>query len=464
MAERRKFNLGNSGLNTREPNGDVSVESKSSMQKLVNSIQNPAVNTAFNFKYIPRDKLVFHKENHYPMEAIEKLAASILDMGLMHNIDVSYDEETDTYIIDAGEQRTKAIDLLIERYKDFPETDSEDYQRYLYHVQPFEKGYPCKVSTGSSRMKMGASLSEDVKRELDKIESRMRIRISNEIGRDPNPVRTKAAIDEMIKLENQRNKLLGNVDGSSISNKEIGDRLNISSRMVQKYKAIDRLIPELREIFEQKGITLTDGANYANLDETEQRQLLSLIEAGGDKKEIHALYEKLNKLQNEMKSKEKELQSLEKEKAEALKLVENARRDAAELEKKIRTELQHEMEEEGENDRKVAEQLQEELEAANQSIERYEKQREKLEEEQAKKVAELEKKLAEQEKEGNTTSFAVTRVALQIDNILNSIDSQTKQLNRMLEEYEGIYQVSSGETAPETYKKKFEQILKEIRA
>lgn len=463
MAERKKFNFLGNEISTREPgnSGSLGEKSQSRVQELVSSIEKSTVNTAFNFKYIPREKLVFHKDNEYPMEAIEKLAASILDMGLMHNIDVSYDEELDIYVIDAGEQRTRALDLLIEKYRGYPETDSEEYQRYLYHVQPFEKGYPCKVSTGTSRMKISEKYDDAVRKELDEIEARMRIRVSNEVGREFDPVRTKKAMDEMIRLENRRNELVGT--GKTISNKEIGSRLNISDRQVQKYKAIDKLIPELQEIFEQKGITLTDGANYATLDVEEQKQILALINAGGNKQEQKALYEKLDKLQEEMKQQEKELQNLENERTEALKKAAEARQEAAELETRIRAELEGEAEKSESADRKLIEKLQKQLEFANQSIDEYEKQNQELEAEKEKIEAKLADKLAARGKKEDIVEQTVMRAALQVESALEVIENNIDWFKKVLGEYQNVYEISSGEIPPQEYRSKLEQILMHIQ-
>ena len=229
MAQRKKFNLGGSRLEMRELETVKQEEStESQAQRLVTAIENAEVNTAFNFKMIPRSKLIFHKDNQYPMEAVEKLAASILDVGLMHNIDVRYDEDNDTYIIDAGEQRTRALDMLIEKYRNQEDQESEEYQKYLYHVKPFEKGYPCKVSSGTSKMKNSMVLTGEAASELDEIEARLRLRISNEIGRGHDAVRTKKCLDEILELENRRNEILGKTD--QVTNRELGEKLNISGR------------------------------------------------------------------------------------------------------------------------------------------------------------------------------------------------------------------------------------------
>ena len=62
MAQRKKFNLGGSRLEMRELETVKQEEStESQAQRLVTAIENAEVNTAFNFKMIPRGKLIFHK-------------------------------------------------------------------------------------------------------------------------------------------------------------------------------------------------------------------------------------------------------------------------------------------------------------------------------------------------------------------------------------------------------------------
>lgn len=456
MAERKKFNFLGNEMNTRESAEGVPTKEGSRVQELVDSIENATTNTAFNFKYIPREKLRFHEDNEYPMETVEKLAASILDVGLMHNLDVSYDEEDDIYVIDAGEQRTRALDMLIEKYRDYTDTESEEYRHYLYHVKPFEKGYPCKVSSGTSRLQSEGKYSDAVRRELDEIEARMRIRISNEISREYDPVRTKKAMDEMIMLENRRSELLGN--GKAMNNREIGERLNISDRQVKKYRAIDRLIPELQTLFEEHGITLTDGASYAKLNEDEQWRILELIKAGGDKQEVTALYGKLSRLQEEMQIKEKEITELERDRAEALEHAEAARREAAELDSRIRKEAVKEAEKREEADAKLIEELQKQLEAAKHNMDEYERQNRELEKEKAKKEAELEEKLVAKLEETRVTPASL-RAALKMESILGLIESNIRQFKKVLSEYQDIYDSSSGEVSPEKYMEQLQKLL-----
>lgn len=449
MAQRKKFNLGGSRLEMRETESARQEEStESQAQRLVTAIENAEVNTAFNFKMIPRSKLVFHKDNQYPMEAVEKLAASILDVGLIHNIDVRYDEDNDTYIIDAGEQRTRALDMLIEKYRNQENQESEEYQKYLYHVKPFEKGYPCKVSSGTSKMKSSMGLAGEAASELDEIEARLRLRISNEIGRGHDAVRTKKCLDEILELENRRNEILGKTD--QVTNRELGEKLNISGRMVQKYKALDRLIPELREVFENQGITVTEGANYANLSQDEQMQLVELIHLGGNRKELAALYDRLNETQNAVKEKERELEELKLEKMAAREQAEAAKADAENLKQKLQEELRQEYDAENEEKRREIEELKNRLFQANRDAEIYEKQKEELAV-RSREIEELKEKLSRSRPAVSGEEAAAMRAALHLESAVRGVENALAEAAQAMQEYEKQYDPGKGMKAPEDY-------------
>lgn len=461
MVSQRKFNFGGATLNTREPEvASAEPKAENRAQELVNAIEKSEVNTAFNMKFIPRNKLVFHKENFYPMEEIEKLAESILDIGLLHNLDVSYDENKDLYVIDAGERRTRAIDMLLERFENYEDKESEDYKKYLYNVDPFRKGYPAKVSTGYSKLQIRDDMEEEVAKELDDIATQLRLRVSNELGREYDPVRTKKAMDDIVKLKQRRNEILGN--NKKITNKEIAEELNISDRMVQKYKAIDKLIPELQEVFREHGITLTDGANYANLNEDEQRQILELYKAGGNKKEVETLYNQLNMVRNEIKQKDKQLQELEQEKDAANERAERAKADAETLKEQIREELQKELTAGNEADRKKISDLELQLEKANQNVEKYDAQKRELTA-QANQIEQLKKELASKKATKNPVDNPeVWRAALGVDTCLKGVENALQSLENAMKEYEASYDGAEVFSSPEVYKASVLSILNEF--
>lgn len=257
---------------------------------------------AFDFRFVPRAKIQFYSENEYPQENIESLAEKILNEGLIHNLEVFYLLDTDTYILDSGERRCRALDMLIEKYSNYGDTESEDYKKYLLHVKQFEKGYPCKVilSTGST--------------DSDNLDLRIRHYVANEEVRERNPAETAKRIADLNQLYSMRNQ--ERPDKKININKKIGEDLGISDRQVKKYKSIQKLIPDLQKKFEENEITLTEGSNYSSLSKEEQKQLLKLINEGANKNEINSLYENISIMKKSLEEKEQEIRLLEKEKNE----------------------------------------------------------------------------------------------------------------------------------------------------
>ncbi len=474
MAERKKYNFGNAAkilTNTatddravkgenqpmEEPGTDKEVTAgKRPVQEQLKRLDaRPGSAKAFNFKYIPREKLVFHSDNHYPMEEIKKLGETILRFGLIHNLEVLYDEETDTYIIESGERRTRAIDELVERFKDASDSDP-DYQMYLMNVKQYvDEGYPCNVKRQNPLASEKMTEKEAL---ISQIESKIRLRLANEEVRNQNPARTQAAVMELADLYSQLNELLMRKDKINV-NEMVAKEMGLSKSQVKNYKAAEQLIPELKELFENKGITLKESVSYAKLPEEDQLQIVRLIQEGGNKEELKLLSQKLTDMEAEVRKKESELQELENEKAGALRRAEEQKKNALELEEKIRLEMRNEADEKGKADRKAIEELQGQLEAAHQNIRQYEQEHKRIEELQAQKVAELEEKLAKKGETKNVMS-SVMKVSLQLENILNAIAGYMEQFEKTLDEYEHIYDISSGEPTPEDYKRKMEQILK----
>lgn len=454
----RKFGFGGNGLNTREiEENSAELRRDNKAQELVNFIETAEVNTAFNFKLIPRQKIVFSKDNFYPMTELEVLEESILNEGLLHNLEVSYDEDNDIYILSAGERRTRAIDSLIEKYDDFEDKDSSEYKKYLYNVAPFKKGYSCKVSAKYSNMKICENLTEDEADELDSIAKQLRLRVSNELGREYDAVRTKRALDEIMSLKNRRNEILGN--SRKLTNKELGDELNISERMIQKYKAIDRLIPELRDLFMEHGITLTDGANYANLSAYEQGQILSLIKNGGNKKETAELYNQLNNVRLEVKEKDRELQRLESEKAEAIERIDKAKADAEALENKIRQELEQQLALQNEKDKKYICSLEQELQNAKETAEKYDKQRRELDERSA-EVVKLKKELTKKSSVIHVQEdITGVKIAIRLESQMKGLQNSLKELKATMHDYEKVFAGSADAKLPEEYLREIKNLL-----
>lgn len=223
----------------------------------------------FRFKIIPRNRIAFNKDNDYPQIEIEKLADSILHNGLIHNLEAYYDDETDTYVLESGERRTRAIDYLLERFKSYDADESIEYRLYLKNIAGYQKGYPINVK------KRPEPKDDGYTNRLNEIDSQLRLIDANEEVRPDDPPAKLKRILVRNKLLEERGKLLG---GEKINiNKSIAAAEQISERQVQKYKNISKLIPELQEAFQQNNITLAEGDNYSKLSEEEQLVIVDLI-------------------------------------------------------------------------------------------------------------------------------------------------------------------------------------------
>lgn len=459
----RKFNFNgvNKVLVGNEPIEENKIEDTAVESNVASAVTNlaikidkqPMVKKAFDVRFVPRSKMVFHSKNDYPMEAVEKLAESILEYGLIHNIEVYYEEDTDTYLIEVGEQRTRAIDLLIERYENTEETDTQEYKNYLDNVKQFAiEGYPCNVK----RKREHEDLSEEENVLLAEIDSECRLIIANEIQRDRDVVRTSKHIQRLNELYNKRNALLDKNEKINV-NVTIGKQLGITERQVKNYKKIEKLIPELQELFEKKGITLKEGTCYASLKEAEQRQILELINDGGNKEEIKQLSAKLMLLQKEINEKEKNIRSLESEKENALKQIDEQKNAAALLEEKIKAEMV------GLNDEEVKK-LEKELKQALDNKKETEHKLQQMEKEKSKKIQELEEKLQEQtnQKKMSNESMAGVKAALQMENNMKTIETCLSSWEKAMQEYMKNYNPEYMEKTPESFVEELQELLSQI--
>ena len=467
MAERKKYNFENAAkiLATKtltdpvipvkeadEPDQDKNREKTSTaVQAKLRQIENERGEKAFNFHLVPREKLVFNKDNEYPMEMIEQLADTILRFGLIHNLEVLYEEETDSYVIESGERRTRALDYLIAKFGDGrenAETDAAEYKMYLKNVKQYaDEGYPCNVKKKIA----GDDESSEEEQIRAKIESKIRLRIANEEVRREDPARTQAAVRELHNLYTQLNALASGRERINV-NEKVAQEFGISARQIKTYMSIDKLIPELRQLFEQNSITLKDGANYAKLSETEQREIVALIQNGGDKQERKLLTDQLVAAQKQIKQREAEISTLEKTQNEVLAFKsqqeEKIRQLKEELENSVKSTTGHQAE---------LEETRERLADAEAELKRYEQLVKKIEREKEEERIKLEK-----ETRKKMDPAPVIRAALQVENLLQMIAGVTAEFKDILDKYAAAYEATDGEevTAPEEYREKYKQVTR----
>lgn len=274
----------------------------------------------YDTKYIPRNLIKANEKNKYPKYSkskIESLKETILHFGLVEVISVIYIREDNEYIIEAGHNRTYAIDELIEYFKEYPEKESPEYQLYLKNVDIFaKKGYPCLVKD---------ILAEGVKYYYDSdtdlsdipeqvIDSEIRLIITNEIRRDETASVKALNVARLAKLYERKN--IGKRHNEKVNvNEQIASDLNITARQVANYKRIGKLIPGLQAAFDEHKISLKEGSSYAQLPEEEQEVILSMINTGKkvSEEEVNILKKEKKALQDAIKAKDNELEDLEKE-------------------------------------------------------------------------------------------------------------------------------------------------------
>jgi hypothetical protein len=340
-----------------------SDKSGNDLQEMVGKLNEKKNEVPFYLKFIPRSRIIFHDKNDYDQVDIEKLAEKILHFGLIHNMEGYYDEEQDIYVIESGERRTRAIDYLLNKFKDYEDRDTQEYKDFLENVKGFERAYPINV-------KKRKYAKDGETSELDEIDSEIRLMDANEEVRPNNPQDKYKRVSRRAELIERRNALLPYKDRVNV-NKEVGVTLGMTERQVQKYKSIDSLIPELKEEFQNSNITLAEGANYSSLTEEEQRTILSLIQEGKkvSQEDIKALKREKLDAQTELIHKEGEISKL---KEESQKLQEKHKEEL----EKIKLELDQEKE-------KIKKEITEEIRSNNPDRIRVDELERKLKEKNA---------------------------------------------------------------------------------
>lgn len=275
----------------------------------------------FEIKFIPRHMLKANKRNNYPKEKVEEMSESILHFGLQEPLGVIYIKEDNEYIIEFGHTRTYSIDGLIEKFKNYEDMDSPEYQLYLKNVDIFDKkGYPCMVN---ATLEEGMSYyydeeEEDLSNIPDEvIDSEIRLIITNEIKRNDSPALKALNIARLSKLYERKN--IGKKRSEKINvNEALASSFGMTPRQVANYKSVQKLIPGLQRAFDENRISLKEGSSYAQLSEDEQEVILSLIEAGKKvgKDEVAILKKEKEDLKGALEDKESDLLKLQNEVSE----------------------------------------------------------------------------------------------------------------------------------------------------
>lgn len=249
--------------------------------------------TQYNFKYIPKDKIVSNPKNEmYAQDGINALKESILVNGLRHNLSVLYDSDKDIYRLISGERRYHAIS----------EMDEKVYQTL------FPAGIPCKVE----------------KSDITEIDEEIMLISANHDVRESSMEVKRWEVSRLKELYEAK-KLNGEIKNI---NAEIAKQLNISERQARKYTTAEKLIPELSELLNNNGIDLNQADKFGKLDEDAQKSILNILQKNGNIE--NAEFQSIKKISEE-RAKEaakykQELEEVTRElnkKNETLEILEN---------------------------------------------------------------------------------------------------------------------------------------------
>ena len=282
---------------SRKKNFGVGMASSSKITEN-NTIKDMKAKQNFNFQYIHRDKIDTNPLNkRYAQDDIEQLKESIISTGLLHNICLTRDEDTDRYRLISGERRWRAIDLLTE----------EEYKTH------FPSGIPSHV------MAFDSETDEEIALIAANVEDRDE---GQEKKRD-----SILRLKELYELKREQ----GDTQYKNI-NKMIAEKTKMSTRQVTKYTNTAKLIPELQELFNKEAIKIDDASNFAVLSEESQRKILEMIQRDG--KVNQEKIKTIKKQEAETKELQKSLFQKEDELKKKESLIEELTRQVQKLEQK----------------------------------------------------------------------------------------------------------------------------------
>jgi Archaeal/vacuolar-type H+-ATPase subunit I len=263
-----------------------------------NTIKDMKAKQNFNFQYIHRDKIDVNPLNkRYAQDDIEQLKESIISTGLLHNICLTKNEDTDRYRLISGERRWHAIGLFTE----------EEYRTH------FPSGIPSHV------MVFDSETDEEIALIAANVEDRDE---SQEKKRD-----SILRLKELYELKREQ----GDTQYKNI-NKMIAEKTKMSTRQVTKYTNTAKLIPELQELFNKEAIKIDDASNFSVLSEEAQRKILEMIQRDG--KVNSENLQTIKKQEAEAKELQKSLSQKEDELRKKESLIEELTKQVKRLEQK----------------------------------------------------------------------------------------------------------------------------------
>lgn len=320
---------------------------------------------------IPIEQIRPNAKNTFRMVDIEKLAESIREYGLQHNLVVrpynNPEESQYKYEIISGERRYRAVKML-------------GWQ-----------SVPCKIDE--------AIAENDIEAEIKLIITNFETRELDPIEKGNNVIR----LEELIKIKREQGADFGGKKTRDVVAEIMGE----APAQVQKLKKVQQdLIPEIKELVKNGDVPLETANQYAQMEPEQQMLVYKALQEGLKlgHKEAKELKNKLKQKEveaeeviNKMKIMESEIAQkenlLKKMKMELDKVQAEAKKketDAEELKERLKAELNSEIEKEGDSE-KVKE-LERKLQEASENLN-------KIKGEEAEKIAKLEDQIKSLEEE-----------------------------------------------------------------
>ena len=301
------------------------VKDSSSVLNLINNVdsKNSETDYPFIFRKVPIDKIVFSEDNDFDTSEMNcrSKAISVIKNQLINTLGLNYDLNTDTYTMLSGEKRLRGFNYLKNDFEkpEKREADPELYELFKKNILPFyEHGFPSRIFIG-----------------LNKTEQKI---IINSANVDVTQL-TSAEMAQKIKEQKELYEKLAKEKGQKINaTKEVAKSLKIDPRQVQKYNNINKLIPELQNLFSEQAFNINEGASLKKLTEEEQLEMADKIRQLLDTEKRKAKKEDLDEMKLEIKTlkeKEEALQlELSKKRIES-ETLENQKKDLLEKAKKV---------------------------------------------------------------------------------------------------------------------------------
>ena len=228
------------------------MSKKFSMKDLLNeaskneSAPGAADSPGFDIRHIDIEKICPSPINRYGLRDIEELAASIEEIGLLHNITVYDADDNGLYMITSGERRYMACKLLFDNGNDKYAT------------------MPCKVEPRES----------PEMDELKLIHANATARVLTDYEKTMQAGRIKEILQ---KMKSDGHKFTGRMRDI------VADILKVSPAQMGRMESINKnLNPEIKAVFERGEIGITDAYKASKLSTDEQAAALDNFEKTGE--------------------------------------------------------------------------------------------------------------------------------------------------------------------------------------